>query len=319
MLAIAIFAVAVLSAVLISWKAMKRSSDVGRIRSLVASKDVTTRSDPEALSTFLFEHEGISGACAVSGVIDTLGTATITKTSATHADNCPSVGNLSLPAAAGKNYNFVGYAVTSAGGEIVYGFHLIQIPVQGDGAAGEVPSCFPGSTLVLVSRTAGVNFYRRIDSFRAGDYVLAISDVNPTLERLAQHQLGDTRQRRATAQLMASASKAEVSELIIHDPATENALRLGLSNGVLITTPSHPFFAIGRGWTHAGQLRLGDQLMTLDGTKVSVRSAREEPPPPVFYNLHLAEDHAYLVLAEGSRSPVIVHNATTQKMGGQGF
>ena len=318
MLAIAIFAVAVCSAILISCQAMNRSSETNRMRSMLASHEVTSRTDIDPLAAWLLAHEGVTGSCVVSGSIAPNGTATISSTSTT-CTNLPIASDFNLPGN-GRTLNFVGYTVTTTSGQVVRGFHLTQSQVQGDGPAGEDPTtCFPGSTLVLVSRTGGVNTYRRIDSFHPGDFVLSLSDVSPYLGRLAQHRGNDTHQRRSFSQLVASAAPVEVVGLYIHDPATENALRLKLNNGELVTTPSHPFFAVGRGWIHAGQLRLGDRLTTLDGDKTYIRAINEESPPAIMYNLHLAEDHTYLVLPEGSNSPVLVHNATTQKHGTTGF
>jgi len=45
-------------------------------------------------------------------------------------------------------------------------------------------------------------------------------------------------------------------------------LRVG--GRVISTTGEHPFFAVGRGWTPANELRVGDRLACADGTTVAV-------------------------------------------------
>lgn len=319
-LAIAIFAVAVLSAILISWKAMNRTSVVGRMRSLLTSQDVQSRTNIEDLSSFLVNHDGVTGTCVVSGTIDGAGVATISSTSTTPAPtNCPAAAEFNL-AGNGRSLSFVGYTVTAASGEVVRGFHIRPEQVQGDGPIAPTPtgSCFTGSTLVLISREAGVSQYRRIDSIRAGDYVMSLPDVSVQLDRLSRKNATRALVKRSTTALLNNATPSYVQELVVHNPPTENGLRLGVSGGELVTTRSHPFFVIGRGWVDAGHLHIGDPLATFSGAKISVRSMIEEAPPAVLYNLHLAEDHTYFVLPEGSASEVLVHNAVANKheMGG---
>jgi RHS repeat-associated protein len=71
---------------------------------------------------------------------------------------------------------------------------------------------------------------------------------------------------------------------------------LGICVGreLILTTPEHPFFVLGRGWTNAQELMTGDQLRCEDGWIVLSEIERDLPPAPV-YNMGIAQDHTYFV------------------------
>ena len=51
---------------------------------------------------------------------------------------------------------------------------------------------------------------------------------------------------------------------------TGRILHLHIGGEVIRTTPEHPFFVVGTGWTAAGALEEGDQIATLSGEWVAV-------------------------------------------------
>jgi RHS repeat-associated protein len=69
-------------------------------------------------------------------------------------------------------------------------------------------------------------------------------------------------------------------------------------NGQLETlrvTPGHKFWVSGRGWTSAGRLRPGDQLVSKAGAAETVLGEISEPGTETVYNLEVRGDHTYFV------------------------
>ncbi|MGI5190734.1 polymorphic toxin-type HINT domain-containing protein [Promicromonospora sp. CA-289599] len=83
-------------------------------------------------------------------------------------------------------------------------------------------------------------------------------------------------------------------------------LSLTIAASVLTTTEDHPFWVEGKGWTRAGDMAIGDVLVTPDGT-VTLDAVRPEHSPAIVYNFRVPGVHTYYALA-GS-TPVLVHNA----------
>lgn len=92
---------------------------------------------------------------------------------------------------------------------------------------------------------------------------------------------------------------------------TTRLVTLRTRESTLVTTPDHPFAKVGTGWTHAGELSVGDRIETLPaptGTPVLAIEVREVPPTPV-YNLTVARTHAYFVGSDA----LLVHNVDCRK------
>jgi hypothetical protein len=75
----------------------------------------------------------------------------------------------------------------------------------------------------------------------------------------------------------------------------------------LTTTGKHPFFVIGKGWTMAKALVVGDNLISLDGLVVPVTAINRERlnEPVTTFNIHVEDAHSYFV---GQALAVWVHN-----------
>jgi hypothetical protein len=71
-------------------------------------------------------------------------------------------------------------------------------------------------------------------------------------------------------------------------------------------TPGHPFYVTGKGWTSAGQLCAGDELVLQSGGAAVVESVRHErlDAPVAVYNFEVEGWHTYYVGDGG----VLVHN-----------
>jgi hypothetical protein len=87
---------------------------------------------------------------------------------------------------------------------------------------------------------------------------------------------------------------------------TTHLVALRTRDGELVTTPDHPFAKLGKGWTRASALAVGDQIQSgtsRNSTTVFAIDHRYVQPRPV-YNLTVARTHAYYVGSEA----LLVHN-----------
>jgi hypothetical protein len=60
----------------------------------------------------------------------------------------------------------------------------------------------------------------------------------------------------------------------------------------------------GRGWTNAGDLRIGDRLSRYDGSTATITAISERPGPVTVYNFEVEGDHNYYV----TEAQLLVHN-----------
>ncbi|MFC6511179.1 polymorphic toxin-type HINT domain-containing protein [Promicromonospora citrea] len=100
---------------------------------------------------------------------------------------------------------------------------------------------------------------------------------------------------------------ALVAETFVHQTLVLYHLTIG--GQVVSTTAEHPFMTPDRGWQMAGNLRVGDVLVTVEGT-ATVQAVEVEERDLVdieqVYNFHVENTHTYYVLA--GDLPVLVHN-----------
>ena len=84
-----------------------------------------------------------------------------------------------------------------------------------------------------------------------------------------------------------------------------------ITNGEeIITTDNHPFYVQGRGFINAGNLLVGDKLISVNGEDLFVKKHYiEETDVPVdVYNFQVEDHHTYFV----GESAVWVHNDMCQ-------
>ena len=86
-------------------------------------------------------------------------------------------------------------------------------------------------------------------------------------------------------------------------------LKVVVQGRVIRTTAEHPFWVDGRGWTAAGELKAGDNLLTADKSKLPVESVSESGDTETVYNFRVADWHTYFVGNEDWDFEVWVHNA----------
>jgi hypothetical protein len=92
---------------------------------------------------------------------------------------------------------------------------------------------------------------------------------------------------------------------------TTELFHLTIAGAVVSTTAEHPFMVHGRGWLDAAFLKVGDLLVTPNGTTVPVEAIeteeRTDADAETVYNFHVETHHNYYVHA--GNTPILVHNA----------
>ena len=89
---------------------------------------------------------------------------------------------------------------------------------------------------------------------------------------------------------------------------TDEILHVSTSDGETIdTTTNHPFYVEEKGWVAAGDLEVGNILVTAVGDEVEVTDLELEKlaEPITVYNLEVEDFHTYFVGEYG----VLVHNS----------
>ena len=85
-------------------------------------------------------------------------------------------------------------------------------------------------------------------------------------------------------------------------------MHLKTTEGDIDTTTNHPFYVISKGWVAAGDLEIGDEILTIDGEigyVLSFELEKLDAPIPV-YNIEVVDFHTYFV-GDGN-GWVLVHN-----------
>jgi hypothetical protein len=92
---------------------------------------------------------------------------------------------------------------------------------------------------------------------------------------------------------------------------------LHVGGRLIRTTAEHPFYARGRGWVAAGELRVGDELASHDGQWVAVEDRRDTGEVETVYNLRVADYHTYFVGCDEWGFSVWAHNTYIDPQTGQ--
>ncbi|MDE1464139.1 polymorphic toxin-type HINT domain-containing protein [Spartinivicinus poritis] len=94
-----------------------------------------------------------------------------------------------------------------------------------------------------------------------------------------------------------------------HDVTYLTVLNEGGKEETLGTTSEHPFWTSNNAWTEAGQLQLGDKILTKGGDTVTVTSILPDTKQYMTYNFEVSDYHTYFVGQDG----VWVHNGKGPK------
>ena len=88
---------------------------------------------------------------------------------------------------------------------------------------------------------------------------------------------------------------AELMSVVLEDAGAEE---------VIISTPGHPWYVEGKGWTVTSQLEVGDLVPSVHGGFVRVGSTTWEQERATVYNFEVEGTHTYFV----GDSQALVHN-----------
>jgi RHS repeat-associated protein len=146
------------------------------------------------------------------------------------------------------------------------------------GLVASLSSCFAAGTPLLTPHG-----HRFIEDFQVGDLVLARSedDLNGPVEA--------KRVERVFVRL-------------------GQILHLHMGQQVIKTTAAHPFFVYNKGWVSAGQLQVGDLLVSHDGQFVPVGDLLETGEYETLYNFRVEDFHTYFVGGRDWGFSVWAHN-----------
>ncbi|WP_327428756.1 ricin-type beta-trefoil lectin domain protein [Streptomyces sp. NBC_01236] len=162
------------------------------------------------------------------------------------------------------------------------GANAVASKLLGNKAATGTIRCFLAGTQVLLADGTSKN----IEDIELGDEVLS---TDP--------ETGETNSEPVTALIHTEADK-HLNELSVETPTGTHKLT---------ATAEHPFWVPSTGeWINAGDLKPGMLLLTADGTTAKIKANRAYTDHVRTYNLTVAEQHTYYVLA--GETPILVHN-----------
>jgi predicted GIY-YIG superfamily endonuclease len=165
----------------------------------------------------------------------------------------------------------IGVGIGLAAGAML---HFVDDLIYGGGISIGASACFVAGTLVTAERGLVP-----IEQVQVGDLVWSW-----------QEGTGDL-----TLQGVINTMGREVKAVV--EVVTETEL--------ITTTPEHPFWVQGKGWTAAASIVVGDTLPQKGGSVSTVSSVTRRLQDTRVFNLEVARHHTYFV----GRSAVVVHNS----------
>jgi hypothetical protein len=102
----------------------------------------------------------------------------------------------------------------------------------------------------------------------------------------------------------------KVTQIFIKE--TDQLVHIDINGQTITTTPEHPFYVPTKGWTEAGQLREGDELVQYSDKKAIIENVKYEnlKSPISVYNIEVEDWHTYYV----SKNMVLVHNTCKKQL-----
>ena len=142
------------------------------------------------------------------------------------------------------------------------------------------------------------------------DFVLCFAEGTPVLtpdgvKPIEQLKVGDTVLARDEHNVEGSLQPKTVEKTL---QGHAEILELHVGGQIIRTTAPHPFFAYKKGWTPAGELKLGDRLSTNHCDWVEVEKVVETNVAEPVYNLRVVDHRTYFVGNEAWGFAVWAHN-----------
>ena len=181
----------------------------------------------------------------------------------------------------------VGAQVGGAGGEAVT---IGRSAASGGGVSGgseSLQNCFvAGTPIQLADGTT-----KPIEQINSGDNVLSKDQFDQA--KFSQGKL-------------CGVKASKVVRTFVHEHS--KTLTLHFDNGQAVTTtPGHPFYTEGKGWVCAGQLAIGNKIVTRAGPNVTITHITQGSKTTV-YNFEVGNTHTYFV--GNDRGGLWVHNVS---------
>lgn len=128
---------------------------------------------------------------------------------------------------------------------------------------------------------------KRIDQVKVGEMVLSYPDT-PRFA-LEKSSIQTTKEN----EFFKGLAPKRVSKTFVHQ--NTEVLRLKTDGPEIDTTEIHPFYVLGRGWTKAGELKIGDILLTLNGKEYTILEKEILPNRQTVYNIEVDDYHTFFV------------------------
>ncbi|MCR8845337.1 polymorphic toxin-type HINT domain-containing protein [Paenibacillus sp. SC116] len=138
-------------------------------------------------------------------------------------------------------------------------------------------NCFTAGTKVLTDEGE-----KPIEEIEVGDKVLAKSD-----------ETGEVAYKEVVGLFQKQADKI---------------YKVHIGDEVIEATAEHPFWLEGKGWAEVKDLKVGDLLVTSDGTTLAIDKIEKEPREATVYNFEVADFQSYFV----SNLGIWVHNCAVR-------
>jgi hypothetical protein len=192
----------------------------------------------------------------------------------------------------------VGAAIGKGTGALV---STLSKDAEGEALSGVLGGCFPSGTLVATK-----NGFAEIQNVRVGDLVWSYSlqaeewQLRPVEATPVRDYAGDV----VTISLAGAVIDATGNHpiwVVSGEDLGNRPLVKDLPEDQQISSP------LGR-WVEARSLKIGDELLLLDGGTANINSLATRQDHFLVYNLHVASNHTYAV----SQAGVLVHNKAAQ-------
>jgi len=145
------------------------------------------------------------------------------------------------------------------------------------------PACFAAGTPILTSEG-----FKPVEAIQPGDYVVSRDEDN--LDGVLEAKV--------------------VEEKFVREGLLFN---LNVAGQVIATTAEHPFYEKEKGWTAAGELKIGDQLASDNGQWLEVEDLLHTGEADTVYNMRVADYHTYFVGCDEWGWAVWAHNANYER------